>query len=263
VADVARTICQALSWAAARLAAAPPSSASTARGYQPAAAGWSGATTPSPVSRTVPEVVQSLAATRRWRPWCTTRRQGCIPSSHSDYFPPHPWRARALALPPASEAPGPLLPRLAAQIISWSSGSGDHFDASQSAERPGKLCCAKCQPTSAFGDLPPVPRGVPVAPSASFTNRQPTARASALQCRLSHRGLKHFGNFRDQQASSYTIRLSWPRMSREVARSKNPARDTGAVYGASKGSRESFAGGGEGAFVAAPPLCAKSRAFSC
>ena len=46
-----------------------------------------------------------------------------------------------------------------------------------------------------------------------------------------------------------------------AARSESPARGTGAVCGASKGSRESVAGAGGGALVAAAPLCASSRAF--
>ena len=33
------------------------------------------------------------------------------------------------------------------------------------------------------------------------------------------------------------------------------------IYGASKGSCESVAGGSDGALVAAAPLCARSRAF--
>jgi hypothetical protein len=45
------------------------------------------------------------------------------------------------------------------------------------------------------------------------------------------------------------------------ARSESPVRGTGAVYSAFKGSFESVAGGGDGAFVAAPPRCAVSRAF--
>jgi hypothetical protein len=43
--------------------------------------------------------------------------------------------------------------------------------------------------------------------------------------------------------------------------SEKPALGTGSVYGASQASCESVAGGGDGAFVAAPPRCANSRAF--
>jgi len=46
------------------------------------------------------------------------------------------------------------------------------------------------------------------------------------------------------------------------ARSESCPRGTGgAVYGVCKGSCESVAGGGDGAFVAPAPLCANSRAF--
>ena len=43
------------------------------------------------------------------------------------------------------------------------------------------------------------------------------------------------------------------------ARSESPARGAGVVYGAYKRSYESVAGGGDGAFVAAPPRCANPR----
>jgi hypothetical protein len=45
------------------------------------------------------------------------------------------------------------------------------------------------------------------------------------------------------------------------ARSERPARGTDAVYGVSKESCESVAGGSDGAVVAAAPLCANSHAF--
>jgi hypothetical protein len=64
--------------------------------------------------------------------------------------------------------------------------------------------------------------------------------------------------------SSPSTGLSRPRIAQEVvggARSEGPARGAGAVYGASKGSYESVAGGGDGALVAAAALCASSRAF--
>ena len=44
-------------------------------------------------------------------------------------------------------------------------------------------------------------------------------------------------------------------------RSDSPAWETGTVHGASKGSYEIVTGDGDGAFVAAVPLCANSRAF--
>ena len=61
-----------------------------------------------------------------------------------------------------------------------------------------------------------------------------------------------------------TIGLSRPRIAREVARRGafgTPNRGAGAVYGAYQRPYESVAGGGDGAFVAAGPLCANSRAF--
>jgi hypothetical protein len=51
-----------------------------------------------------------------------------------------------------------------------------------------------------------------------------------------------------------------PRGGSAGARSESCARGTGAVYGVSKGSCESVASGSDGAFVAAAPLCARSRA---
>ena len=52
-----------------------------------------------------------------------------------------------------------------------------------------------------------------------------------------------------------------PKRGSAAARSESPARGAGTVCGAFKGSCESVAGSGGGAFVAAAPLCARSRAF--
>jgi len=64
-----------------------------------------------------------------------------------------------------------------------------------------------------------------------------------------------FWQYRAEQAKNC------PRRGSAAARSERPARGTGAVCGASQGSCESAAGAGGGAFVAAAPLCASSRAF--
>ena len=52
-----------------------------------------------------------------------------------------------------------------------------------------------------------------------------------------------------------------PRGGSAGGRSESRARGTGAIYSVSNAPCESVAGGGDGAFVAAAPLCARSRAF--
>jgi len=52
-----------------------------------------------------------------------------------------------------------------------------------------------------------------------------------------------------------------PRAGSAGARSEGRARGAGAVYVASNALFESVIGGGDGALVAAAPLCARSRAF--